>query len=185
MQTKSHLTTRMLTEGAMMVAISQVLSYVKLYELPNGGSITPDMIAIPFFAVRWGLGPGLMAGFVYGLLQMLTGGIAVAWQSLLLDYVVAFTPLGLAGLFKGKKWGLFAGIVLGCAGRFLAHFISGITVWRIVAPTEVLNMEFSDPCLYSLVYNGSYMLLDTLIALVIAAALYRPLRKFILGEDLR
>lgn len=186
MQTKSHLHIRMLCEGALMVALAQVLSYVKLAEAPNGGSITPAMFPILFFAVRWGWRPGLLAGFLFGLLQLMyDGAYAWGWQSMLLDYLAAFTPLGLAGLFKGKKWGLFVGTVVGCAGRFVIHYISGVTVYKIVAPTEFLNQTFSSPSLYSLVYNGSYMLPNTLIALVLAAVLYRPLKKYILAEDLR
>ena len=105
--TNSHLRVRMLCEGAMMVALAQVLSYIKLMELPNGGSLTPAMFPIILFAVRWGLTPGLMAGFTFGLLQLIfDGAYAWGWQSMLLDYLVAFTPLGLAGLFKGKKWHL-------------------------------------------------------------------------------
>lgn len=186
MQTRSHLHIRMLCEGALMVALAQVLSYVKLAEAPNGGSITPAMFPILFFAVRWGWRPGLLAGFLFGLLQLMyDGAYAWGWQSMLLDYLAAFTPLGLAGLFKGKKWGLFAGTVVGCAGRFVIHYISGVTVYKILAPTEFLNWTFSSPALYSLVYNGSYMLPNTLIALVLAAALYKPLQKYILGQDLR
>ena len=110
MKTKTHLHIRMLCEGALMVAMAQVLSYVKLAEAPNGGSITPAMFPIIFFAVRWGLGSGLLAGFLFGLLQlMFDGAYAWGWQSMLLDYLIAFTPLGLAGLFKNKPWGLFAG----------------------------------------------------------------------------
>lgn len=186
MQAKSHLRIRMLCEGALMVALAQVLSYVKLAEAPNGGSITPAMFPILLFAVRWGLSSGLMAGFLLGLLQLIfDGAYAWGWQSMLLDYLVAFTPLGLAGLFKGKKWGLFAGTVVGCAGRFIIHYISGVTIYKIVAPTEFLNWTFSSPSLYSLVYNGSYMLPNTLIALVLAAVLYKPLQKYILGRDLQ
>lgn len=186
MQNKSHLRIRMLCEGALMVALAQVLSYVKLAEAPNGGSITPAMFPILFFAVRWGLRSGLMAGFLFGLLQLIfDGAYAWGWQSMLLDYLVAFTPLGLAGLFKGKKWGLFAGTVVGCAGRFIIHYISGVTIYKILAPTEFLNQTFTSPSLYSLVYNGSYMLPNALIALVLAAVLYKPLKKYILAGDLR
>ncbi len=184
--TKSHYTTRMLTEAAMMVALAQVLSYVKLAEAPNGGSITPAMLPILLYAVRWGVKPGLLAGFVFGLLQLIfDGAYAWGWQSMLLDYLVAFTPLGLAGLFKGKKWGIFVGTLVGCAARFVVHFISGVTIYKIVAPTEFLNTTYSSPALYSLIYNGSYMLPNALIALVLAAVLYKPLKRFILAEDLR
>ena len=186
MQTTSHLRVRAMVEGAIMVALAFVLSFVKLAEAPNGGSITPAMLPVLLYAVRWGLRPGLMAGFLFGLLQLLyDSAYAWGWQSMLLDYLAAFTPLGLAGAFKGKKWGLFAGTVVGCAGRFVIHYISGVTVYKIIAPTEFLNSTCTSPSLYSLVYNGSYMLPNTLIALILAAVLYRPLRRFILAEDIR
>ena len=177
--------TRMLCEGAIMVALAQILSYIKIMELPNGGSLTPAMFPILLFAVRWGLKDGLLTGFVFGLLQLIfDGAYAWGWQSMLLDYLVAFPPLGLAGLFKGKKWGIFAGTVLGCLGRFIVHFISGITIYRIYAPTEILGTVFDEPNLYSLVYNGSYMLPNTILALAIAGLLYAPLKKFYVGEDI-
>ena len=177
--------TRMLCEGAIMVALAQILSYIKIMELPNGGSLTPAMFPLLLFAERWGLKDGLLAGFVFGLLQLIfDGAYAWGWQSMLLDYLVAFSPLGLAGLFKGKKWGIFAGTVLGCLGRFIVHFISGITIYRIYAPTEILGTVFDEPNLYSLVYNGSYMLPNTILALAIAGLLYAPLKKFYVGEDI-
>lgn len=183
--TSSRTRTRMLCEGAVMVALAQILSYIKLLELPNGGSLTPAMFPILFFAVRWGLGSGLLAGFAFGLLQlMFDGAYAWGWQSMLLDYLVAFTPLGLAGLFKGKKWGIFVGTVLGCLGRFIVHFISGITIYKIVAPTELLGTVFDNPALYSIAYNGVYMLPNTILALVIAALLYPALKKYYVGGDL-
>ena len=177
--------TRMLCEGAIMVALAQLLSYIKLMELPNGGSLTPAMFPILLFALRWGLKDGLLAGFVFGLLQLIfDGAYAWGWQSMLLDYLLAFTPLGLAGLFKGKAWGIFPGTVLGCAARFVIHYISGVTIYRIAAPTEVLGTVFDNPELYSLVYNGSYMLPNTVLALVIAALLYVPMKKYYAGSDL-
>ena len=186
MNTKSHLRTRMLCEGALMVALAQILGYLKLAEAPNGGSITFAMFPIILFAVRWGLRPGLMAGFLFGLLQLIfDGAYAWGWQSMLLDYLVAFTPLGLAGLFRGKSWGLFAGTLAGCLARFAIHYISGVTVYKILAPTEFLNWTFSNPALYSLVYNGSYMLPNTIITLLISVVLYVPLKRFILGLDLK
>ncbi|BCK84058.1 energy-coupled thiamine transporter ThiT [Pusillibacter faecalis] len=186
MNTKSHLRTRMLCEGALMVALAQILGYLKLAEAPNGGSITFAMFPIILFAVRWGLRPGLMAGFLFGLLQLIfDGAYAWGWQSMLLDYLVAFTPLGLAGLFRGKSWGLFAGTLAGCLARFAIHYISGVTVYKILAPTEFLNWTFSSPALYSLVYNGSYMLPNTIITLLISVVLYVPLKRFILGLDLK
>ena len=185
MKTAHKHSTRMLCEGAILVAMAQILAYVKLIEFPNGGSLTPAMFPIIFFAVRWGTKSGLMAGFTFGLLQlMFDGAYAWGWQSMLLDYLVAFTPLGLAGLFKGKSWGIFAGTLVGCAGRFAVHFFSGVTIYKILVPTEVLGMTFDDATLYSLVYNASYMVPNTILALAIAAMLYKPMKKYYLGEDI-
>ena len=185
MNTKTHLQLRMLCEGAVMLALAQILSYVKLAEAPNGGSVTAAMFPIFLFAIRWGLGPGLSVGFLFGLLQlMFDGAYAWGWQSMLLDYLVAFTPLGLAGLFRGKKYGIFPGILLGCVGRFIIHYISGVTVYKILVPTAFMNWTFTSPSFYSLVYNGSYMLPNTVISLVLAALLFRPMGRYFLGEDI-
>ena len=190
MSTKKHLRVRALTEGAMLVAAAQVLSLIKLYEFPQGGSVTAAMFPILFYAVRWGLGRGLLAGFAFGTLQLIfDGAYAWGWQSMVLDYLLAFTPLGLAGLFRGKAWGIFPGITLGCLGRFLIHHISGITLYRIVEPTGIEGLEFfgvfANPHLYSLVYNGVYMVPNTIIALAIAGLLYVPMKKYFEGSDLR
>ena len=187
MKTNSHLRVRALTEGAIFVALAFVLSFVKLYQLPNGGSLTPAMFPILFFSLRWGLGRGLAAGFVFGLLQLLfDGAYAWGWQSMVLDYLLAFAPLGLAGIFKGKAWGIFPGTILGCTGRFLIHHISGITIYRIIEPTSVPGLgTYDDPHLYSLVYNGSYMIPNALLALLLAGVLYVPLKAYFAGNDLK
>ena len=183
----NHLRIRALTEGAMLVAASQVLSLIKLYEFPQGGSVTAAMFPILLYAVRWGLGRGLLAGFVFGALQLIfDGAYAWGWQSMVLDYLLAFTPLGLAGLFRGKTWGIFPGTILGCAARFAVHYFSGVTVYRINMPTEIPGFGVFDSAeIYSLVYNGCYMLPSCIIALVIAAALYVPMKPFFTGRDLR
>lgn len=187
MSTKNHRRVRALTEGAMLVAAAQVLSLIKLYEFPQGGSVTAAMFPILLYAVRWGTGRGLLAGFVFGFLQLIfDGAYAWGWQSMVLDYLLAFTPLGLAGAFRGKEWGIFPGTVLGCAARFAVHYFSGVTVYRINMPTEIPGFGVFDSAeLYSIVYNGCYMLPSMVIALVIAAALYVPMKPFFTGRDLQ
>ncbi|MPM75873.1 Thiamine transporter ThiT [bioreactor metagenome] len=184
MTAKRMTPTRMLCEGALLVAAAQILSFVKLFELPNGGSLTPAMFPILLFAVRWGVGSGLLAGFVLGVLQfMFDGGFALGWQSILGDYLVAFAALGLAGAFRGKRWGIFAGSVLGCLARFLVHYVVGATIWAEWMPEEFFGLTMTTPWFYSLLYNGSYMLPNLVLALVIAAALYRPMARYLTGED--
>ena len=187
-KTANHLHIRALCEGALFVALAQILSFIKLFpDLINGGAVTFAMFPICLYAVRWGLGRGLLAGFTLGLLQLIfDGAYAWGWQSMLLDYLLAFTPLGLAGLFKGKAWGIFPGTVLGCVGRFIIHYISGVTIYRIYEPTEIPGIGvFDDAVLYSLAYNGSYMLPNMLVALAIAAVLYVPMKRFFVGSDIR
>lgn len=109
-----------MAEGAVLLALALVFNALKLFKLPNGGSVDLAMIPVFLFALRWGVGWGLLEGFLFGLLQMfIDGAVAWGWQSLLLDYLVAFTPLGLAGLFRGKGRGIYVGILLGCFLRFM------------------------------------------------------------------
>ena len=182
----SHFRIRALTEGALFVALAFVLSFVKLFELPNGGSLTPAMFPILLYALRFGTGRGLCAGFVFGALQLIfDGAYAWGWQSMVLDYLLAFAPLGLAGLFRGKAWGIFPGTAVGCLGRFAVHYWSGVTIYRIIEPTSVPGLgTYDNPHLYSLVYNGSYMIPNMLLALILAAVLYVPMKKYFAGEDL-
>ena len=187
--TKSLLHVRALCEGAIMLAVAIVLnrlSKVVFANMPNGGSVTLAMFPILFYAHRWGLRQGLLMGFAYGLLDMLLdGGYAWGWQSILLDYLVAYTALGVGGIFKGKSWGIFPGITLGCLARFLVHHISGITIYKILVPTEITGFGvFSNPHVYSLVYNGVYMVPNTLIALIIAGILFVPMKKYFSGNDI-
>ena len=183
----THYRLRALCEGAIMVALAFVMSFIKLYELPNGGSLTPAMFPILLYALRWGLPQGLTAGFVFGLLQLIfDGAYAWGWQSMLLDYLLAFTPLGLAGLFKGKAWGIFPGTFIGCLGRFIVHHISGITIYRIIEPTAVPGLgTYDNAHVYSLVYNGSYMIPNMVLAMLLAGVLYVPMKRYFSGQDLR
>ena len=176
---------QMLAEGGIMIAAAMVLGFLKIFELPQGGSVCLGMLPILFFCVRWGLDGGMLCSIAYGLLQLIfDGAYAWGWTSMLLDYVVAFGVLGFAGLFARKRGGIFAGTVLGCVLRFIVHFVSGITIYRIYEPVELFNTTFANPYLYSAAYNGSYVFIDMVLCLVIFAVLYKPLQKYFLGRDL-
>lgn len=177
---------RALCEGAVMVALSLILGLLKIFELPQGGSISLEMLPLLLYCVRWGMRPGFLACFGFGVLQIfIQGAVAYGWQSILLDYILAFGVIGVAGLFRGWRRGIFWGTLLGAAARFVVHFVSGITIYRILAPTELFNATFTSPWMYSLVYNGSYVAIDAAICLVLFAALYAPLNKYFTGADLR
>ncbi len=183
---KKHLLLRALVEGAIMVALAQVLSYLKIWRMPWGGSVTLAMVPIVFYAVRWGLGHGLLAGFALGTLQFLfDGGFVIGWQSIVGDYLLAYTALGLAGLFRGQKYGVFFGALVGGAGRFLVSYITGATLWAEYMPDEFFGMTMTSPWIYSLLYNLAYMLPNIIITVLIFVLLYKPLRRYILAEDLQ
>ena len=184
--TKSKLTLRCLTEGAIMVAVAQILSMIKLWEMPWGGSVTLAMIPILLYAVRWGLTPGLLAAFVFGVLQFtFDGGFAIGWQSIIGDYLLAFAVLGLAGLMHGKKSGIFIGTLIGGFARFLVHYVVGATVWAEYMPEEFFGMSMHTPWFYSLLYNLAYMLPNIVICLLVFALLWKPMGKYLRGEDLK
>jgi len=176
---KAHLRLRALCEGAILVALAQVLSYLKLFELPNGGSITVGMFPIFFYCVRWGFGRGMLASFAYALLQLfLDGAYAWGWESMLGDYIFAFAVLGTAGLCWRQKHGFLLGATVGCAARFLVHYVVGATIWASYMPETFFGMTMTSPWFYSLLYNGSYMLLDWLLVLLVGLLLQKPMKNW-------
>ena len=188
-QRNKRLRTRALTEGSILLALAIVLNYLSAIifgSLPQGGSITLAMFPLLLYVHRWGMGRGALVCFAYGLLDMLLGGgYAWGWQSILLDYLVAYTALALGGFFCGKTWGIFPDVAIGCVARFAVHYFSGITLYRILEPTEVEGFGvFASPHAYSLVYNGVYMLPNMLIALAVAAVLLVPMGKYYSGKDI-
>lgn len=183
---RTHLAVRALCEGAVLVVLAQILGYLKVWEMPWGGSITLSMLPIFLYAVRWGARDGLLAGFVFGVLQfMFDGGFALGWQSIIGDYLVAFTVLGLAGVFVGKKGGIFLGTILGSAARLLVHYVVGATIWAQYMPETFFGMTMTTPWIYSIIYNGFYMVIDMALCLAIFGLLYKPMKKYLTGADLR
>ena len=184
--TKRKLTLRCLCEGAIMLALAQVLGYIKLWQLPNGGSVTLSMLPIFVFCIRWGFGPGLLGSVAFGLLQLfLDVAYSAGWQSIIGDYLLAFAVMGFAGLFKGKKNGIYWGSLLGTFLRFLVHYVTGATLWAEYMPDEFFGMTMTSPWFYSALYNGSYMVIDMAACLVVFAVLYVPMKKYFLGQDLQ
>ena len=183
-----HLRVRMLCEGAVFVALAEILGYLKIGHLPNGGSVSLLMLPMIVFALRWGLGSGLLAGFALGVLDFLVGGgIAIGWQSILGDYVIALTALGLAGLGWGRGLpGLAVGTVLGCLGRFLSIWVTGATLWGEYMPEEFLGLPMTNEWVYSLLYNGIPIGASSAATLAVVLALAAtPARRYLLGHDIR
>lgn len=167
-----------LCEGAIMIALAEILSFLPLYKLPWGGSVDLAMFPIVLFCVRWGFGPGMLVSCAHAVLQTLfEGGIAIGWQSILGDFLIAYAVLGLAGLFKGK---FYLATIVSCAARFLVHYVVGATIWAEYMPEQFFGMTMTTPWLYSALYNGAYMLPDAVILVVLFALLQKtPLKKYL------
>ena len=178
---KKKWTAKMIAFGALSIALSFVLSCVRLYRMPTGGSVTPgSMLPLMLFSVSFGVGPGLLAGLAYGLLQYLQGGWWLNVWQFLLDYLLAFACLGLAGIAHGKKdkW-LYLSIPIAALGRAVCAILAGL-MWVADTPVEELaigSVQFRSPLLYSMVYNGAYLIPDTLICLLLAFLIAKPLVK--------
>lgn len=183
---KTHNAVRAMVEGALFVAIAEVLGYLKLWHMPEGGSISLMMLPIVIFALRWGLAHGLLAGLALGILDfMLGGGFAIGWQSIIGDYLVAITALGLAGLGHRKGLpGIILGSVLGCLGRFVSIWTTGATLWGEYM-FDIYGLPMDNEFVYSFLYNLP-VLISGVITVAICAALYniKPTRKYMLGEDI-
>lgn len=182
-QKKGNGRVRRLTETGILLAVSVCLSFIKIIHMPLGGSVTllsmlPLCVVCRRYGVRWG-------GFsclCYGVIQMIFGicfdGL-LAWGlslpalvgCVLLDYIVAFTVLCLSGLFPDSAGGCIGAVCLGCFCRLVSHTLSGAVIFRNLAPFELLSRVFeSSPWLYSVLYNGLFMLPEcalTVVALVI------------------
>ena len=185
MNSRSHRNLRALCEGAIMVAAAQVLGYIKLFSLPNGGSITLSLLPVFIYCARWGFGYGMLVSFALSLLQLLLDGAhAIAWQSLLGDYILAYSVVGIAGLFRAKNNGLYLGTLAGSAARFIVAWITGATVWGEYMPESFFGLTMTSPWFYSALYNGSYIFISILLCLAVETVLNRPLGRFIRGEDL-
>ncbi len=179
--------TKTMVECAILIAATVILSFIKIYEAPLGGSVTLfSMVPLMIISIRHGLGWGLGSAFIFSIFKLwmgagnfayvptLTGIIVV----ILLDYIVAYTSIGLAGAFrkfkfaKNEKTNLtviaLIGVSFACVVRFMSHFVNGAVVWYEITK----NLEWNEYVqtvgmwLYSFVYNITYLGPETLMTLV-------------------
>ncbi len=166
---------RALVESAMMIAFATVLSLLKIIELPYGGSVTmASMLPVIILSFRHGIGWGLGSGVAYAALQQLLGlntlSYVTGWQSvvaiILLDYIAAFTVVGLGGVFRrafrSQRGALVTGALFTSLLRYICHVISGATVWA------GLSIPDEAALIYSLSYNLTYMLPEAIILTTVA-----------------
>ena len=176
--------TKTLVECALMVALAIVLSFITVYKLPQGGSITAvSMMPLVLASFRHGPKWGLLTGLVFGLIQMLMGFENVMYCTsfgamvicILLDYLLAYSVMGLACVFgkvsKNRATGVAVGTVVTGLLRYLCSFLSGILIWKDYAPDTM------PVWLYSLTYNGSYMIPEIILTAIAAVLVMKVLDK--------
>jgi thiamine transporter len=156
--------TRVMVEIALSVALAAVLNTFKVFVMPMGGSVSLSMLPIFVLALRRGLCPGMAAGAVYGIVDLMFGPVVVNWAQFLLDYPLAFGMVGAAGTLsplwrsavaRGRTatavWSVaLPAIVLGSLARFSMHWLSGVVFFSQFAGDQAV-------WLYSLLYNGAYI----------------------------
>ena len=209
--------TKKLVITSMLIAIATVLSFIPLIKLPFGGSVTPaSMMPVVLMAYLFGVKKGLFGAFVYSLVQLFIGldtvsafflpgdaqmSVVSAVIVCFLDYIVAYTCLGLAGIFRcdGKDSlpRLVAGVAFACIMRYLVHIVSGAVFfgvwadWFFADSTGLASIESLKPfcdwvmhtfsgsglsVFYSVIYNGAYMIPETIITLIVTPVIYKVIR---------
>ncbi len=153
---------------AILLAMGTVLSLIPIFEMPLGGTLTPlSMLPICLVGIIYGKRWGFGTAFVYSVIQLIVSK-CFAWGltplvlivCILADYIIAFTALGVTSFFRGGKGKMLCGITVAMILRMACHYISGVTIWASSAP------EGWNPWVYSLAYNGAFMLPETVFTLI-------------------
>ncbi len=151
---------KMIVYGSLCIALSFVLSYIRLYRFPQGGSITPaSMLPMYIFAIMFGPTAGILAGFAFGMVRLVQDPFIIHWAQFFLDYPLSFGALGLAGLYRKN---IAVSCLIGGFSRFFMNFLSGVIFFGSYAP-EGMNV-----IIYSLTVNGLVIGTDTLICVVVS-----------------
>lgn len=159
------LSTKQLVFCAAAMALSFLTSYIKVFSMPYGGSITLfSMLFICLIGYWYGPGVGVMTGLAYGILQFLQEPYVLSLFQVCCDYVLAFAGLGLAGLFHKSKNGLVKGYILGILVRGLFHTIGGYLYWMDYMPE---NFPQALASIYPIVYNYSYILAEGVLTVIV------------------
>ena len=154
--------TKKLVYSAMGIALAMVTSYIKVWEMPMGGSVTLlSMLFVCLIGYWFGPKYGLITGAAFGLLQFILNPYMVSIPQVLLDYPLAFGALGLSGFFCNKKYGLQIGYVVGVLGRFVFSTLSGVVFFAYYAP------EGMNPWVYSSLYQGTYLGAEGILTLIL------------------
>ncbi|MBR1476603.1 MAG: energy-coupled thiamine transporter ThiT [Lachnospiraceae bacterium] len=152
--------------SAASLAIAFILSYVKLYHFPWGGSVTLcSMLFVSLIGWFYGPSVGLYSALIYGILQFFQGGSYVLTpMQVCLDYFAAFSALGVSGFFKDKKNGLLIGYIVGILLRGALNALGGYLYWMEYMPEEFPKALTA---IYPIVYNYAYILIEGIITVAV------------------
>ena len=157
------LTPRLMTHIGLALALALVLQSIKLYQFPQGGSVTPgSMVPLILTGILYGPEVGALAGFLYGTVKLILSPYIFHPIQVLFDYPLPFMALGLAGFFPRRP---LLAVLAALGGRFVFHFLSGVVFFASYAPPGM------SPYLYSLVVNGTYLSVEALICVIILRVL--------------
>ena len=179
METKNNTNIKRLVLTAVLIGLGTALSLVKIWQMPLGGSVTLfSMLPIALISIEYGVGWGLSGAFIYALIQMgLDIAAVLSWGlsplavvgCIAFDYILAFTAIGLSGMFRKKGIvGICSGVLIAIFARFVCHLISGTVIFDIWMPEGWAN-----PFIYSVCYNGAFMLPELVMTMAGAILLFK------------
>ena len=179
MKTNQSVNIKRMVLTAVLIGLGSALSLVKIWQMPLGGSVTLlSMLPIALISIEYGVGWGLTGAFIYSLIQMgLDLAAVLSWGlspaaivgTICLDYILAFTAIGLSGIFRKKGIvGICSGVLIAIVIRFVCHLISGTIIFDVWMPEGWAN-----PFIYSVCYNGAFMLPELVLTMAGAILLFK------------
>lgn len=158
---KTHSVKRLVT-SAMAIALATLTSFITIFKMPMGGSVTLfSMLFIVLIGYWYGISAGMTASIAYGVLQLIVNPYIISLPQMFLDYIFAFGALGLSGIFANSKNGLVKGYIAGIAGRFFFSFLSGWIFFAVYTPEF-----FNSAVLYSLAYIGAEGIITIIVIML-------------------
>lgn len=162
---KKRMSTKQLVFCAAALALAYLTSYIKLFEMPWGGSVTLfSMLFVVLIGNWYGPKTGLLVGLAYGIIQFIQEPYVLSFFQVCCDYILAFAALGVAGFFARSKYGLVKGYIIAVIARGVFHALGGYLYWMDYMPD---NFPKALASLYPILYNYSYLLVEGVITVII------------------
>lgn len=173
--------TRFIVEGGVSIALSFILSFVVLFRMPLGGSVTlASRLPLVIFVVRWGFKKGLWAALIFGILNMVFGGYVIHPAQAILDYILSFSAIAISGISFGKsktKFSYIPSIIISYLVSGLFNVISAFVFFNDMATAKAAG--FNNFTLYAFAYNYSFLAADALILIIVFLLIYDRLKLYL------